>query len=56
MALAEYDETILKLYQMHWDQDVLLGCILPWSEQGKKDWFKQVLKNWQPMVAQPVAL
>ena len=36
MALAEYDETILKLYQMHWDQDVLLGCILPWSEQGKK--------------------
>lgn len=36
MALAKYDETILKLYQMHWDQDVLLGCILPWSEQGKK--------------------
>ena len=21
---------------MHWEQDILLGCILPWSEKGKK--------------------
>jgi len=32
--LAQYDEKILELYQMHWDQDILLGCILPWSDKG----------------------
>lgn len=34
--LALYDEKILKLYEMHWEQDVLLGCILPWSEKGRE--------------------
>lgn len=35
-TLAAYNEKILRLYEMHWEQDILLGCILPWSEKGKK--------------------
>lgn len=34
--LAEMTPEIEKFYQMHWDQDVLMGCILPWKESGKK--------------------
>ena len=34
--LAEVNDEIIDLYQKHWDQDVLLGCILPWKEEGKK--------------------
>ncbi|MFH4355989.1 MAG: Sua5/YciO/YrdC/YwlC family protein [Neisseriaceae bacterium] len=33
-TLAAYDSKILELYEMHWEQDVLLGCILPWSSEG----------------------
>lgn len=34
--LAELTPNIEKLYQKCWDEDVLLGCILPWKEEGKK--------------------
>jgi tRNA A37 threonylcarbamoyladenosine synthetase subunit TsaC/SUA5/YrdC len=32
--LAELNEEILAFYQMHWDDDILLGCILPWREEA----------------------
>lgn len=43
--LAQLNPEIESLYQQHWDQDVLLGCILPWKvdavaripEDGSKD-------------------
>jgi tRNA A37 threonylcarbamoyladenosine synthetase subunit TsaC/SUA5/YrdC len=34
--LAQLNPEIERFYQDHWDQDVLLGCILPWKEEGKK--------------------
>lgn len=34
-ALAQLTPEIDAFYQTHWDQDVLLGCILPWKEEGK---------------------
>lgn len=34
--LAEMTPEIEKFYQMHWDQDALMGCILPWKESGRK--------------------
>lgn len=34
--LAEMTPEIEQFYQLHWDQDVLMGCILPWKEYGKK--------------------
>lgn len=33
--LAEMTPEIEKFYQLHWDQDVLMGCILPWKEEAK---------------------
>ena len=33
--LAEINEEIRTFYQTHWDNDILLGCILPWKESGK---------------------
>lgn len=35
-TLAELTPSIEELYQSCWDQDILLGCILPWKESGKK--------------------
>lgn len=35
-ALAQLTPEIEAFYQAHWDQDILLGCILPWKEEGKK--------------------
>ena len=35
-ALAQLNPEIEAFYQSHWDQDVLLGCILPWKDEGKK--------------------
>lgn len=32
--LAKFNEKILELYQMHWNKNILLGCILPWSKIG----------------------
>jgi tRNA A37 threonylcarbamoyladenosine synthetase subunit TsaC/SUA5/YrdC len=32
--LAELNDEILDFYQMHWDNDILLGCILPWREEA----------------------
>ena len=32
--LAELNDEILAFYQMHWDNDILLGCILPWREEA----------------------
>lgn len=34
--LAQMTPNIEKLYQDCWDRDILLGCILPWKEEGKK--------------------
>ncbi|CAK8053540.1 L-threonylcarbamoyladenylate synthase [Eupransor demetentiae] len=33
--LAEMNPEIDAMYQKHWDEDILLGCILPWKESGK---------------------
>lgn len=32
--LAVLNDDILSFYQMHWDNDILLGCILPWREEA----------------------
>src|SRR5258708_16578372 len=32
--LAELNDEILAFYQMHWDNDILLGCILPLREEA----------------------
>lgn len=34
-ALAQLNPEIEALYQKHWDEDILLGCILPWKEEAK---------------------
>ncbi|WP_412058349.1 L-threonylcarbamoyladenylate synthase [Bartonella sp. DGB2] len=34
-ALAQLNPEIEQLYQDHWDSDILLGCILPWKEEGR---------------------
>lgn len=34
-TLARMTPEIEAFYQKHWDQDVLMGCILPWSEEGR---------------------
>lgn len=34
--LAEVDEKIKSFYTEHWNQDILLGCILPWSKKGEE--------------------
>jgi tRNA A37 threonylcarbamoyladenosine synthetase subunit TsaC/SUA5/YrdC len=33
--LAQLSDEATALYQKHWDEDILLGCILPWKESGK---------------------
>ncbi|MBN9645189.1 L-threonylcarbamoyladenylate synthase [Corynebacterium mendelii] len=33
-ALAEVNDEIVEFYQQHWDQDILLGCILPWKKEA----------------------
>nr|WP_308122911.1 Sua5/YciO/YrdC/YwlC family protein [Microbacterium marinilacus] len=34
--LAQLDDEVDGFYQRHWDDDILLGCILPWSESGRR--------------------
>lgn len=34
--LAETNEEIRKFYQECWDRGILMGCILPWKDEGKK--------------------
>ena len=34
--LAELNDEIDALYKMAWDEDILLGCILPWKESAKQ--------------------
>ena len=34
--LAELNDEIDALYKMAWDEDILVGCILPWKEVGKR--------------------
>jgi tRNA A37 threonylcarbamoyladenosine synthetase subunit TsaC/SUA5/YrdC len=34
LRLAEVNPEIERLYAAHWEQDVLLGCILPWREDA----------------------
>jgi tRNA A37 threonylcarbamoyladenosine synthetase subunit TsaC/SUA5/YrdC len=33
--LAELNDEIEAFSARHWDDDILLGCILPWSERGR---------------------
>lgn len=33
--LAQMTPEIKAFYQKHWDEDILLGCILPWREEAK---------------------
>ncbi|PID45679.1 MAG: translation factor (SUA5) [Proteobacteria bacterium] len=33
--LAELNGEIEAFYQTHWDNDILLGCILPWKDNGR---------------------
>lgn len=33
--LAQLNAEIEALYQKHWDDDILLGCILPWQQSAK---------------------
>ncbi len=35
VALAEVNDEILDFSRTHWRQDVLMGCILPWTPQGR---------------------
>lgn len=35
-TLAQLTPEIEAFYQDHWDNDILLGCILPWKEDAKK--------------------
>ncbi|GAO99604.1 L-threonylcarbamoyladenylate synthase [Fructobacillus ficulneus] len=35
-ALAKMNPEIEAMYQRHWDEDILLGCILPWKDSGKE--------------------
>ncbi|WP_424212760.1 L-threonylcarbamoyladenylate synthase [Streptomyces sp. BI20] len=32
--VAQLNEETLEFYERHWDQDVLLGCILPWRPEA----------------------
>ncbi|KAB1657951.1 translation factor (SUA5) [Pseudoclavibacter chungangensis] len=34
-ALARTNDEIDEFYRRHWDDDILLGCILPWSDEGR---------------------
>ena len=34
--LAELNEEIEAFYQKHWNDDILLGCILPWKKTSEK--------------------
>lgn len=40
-ALAAMTPEIEKFYQMHWDQDALMGCILPWREEAKEKYIPE---------------
>lgn len=33
-TLAHVNDEVLDVYRAHWDDDILLGCILPWSAEG----------------------
>ena len=39
-ALAQLNPEIEAFYQKHWDEDILLGCILPWREDAKAQLLK----------------
>ncbi|WP_104403052.1 L-threonylcarbamoyladenylate synthase [Vibrio penaeicida] len=32
--LAELNKEVESFYQLHWDQDVLMGCIVPWKKEA----------------------
>ncbi|HEX3403945.1 MAG TPA: Sua5/YciO/YrdC/YwlC family protein [Acetobacteraceae bacterium] len=34
--LAELNDEIGALYRMAWDNDILLGCVLPWKETARR--------------------
>ncbi|MFS1663967.1 L-threonylcarbamoyladenylate synthase [Streptococcus sp. zg-JUN1979] len=36
-SLAQLTPEIDAFYQKHWDEDILLGCILPWREDAYED-------------------
>jgi len=33
--LAQLNDEVLRFYTMHWESDILLGCILPWREEAR---------------------
>lgn len=35
-ALAQMNSEIETFYQKHWDDDILMGCILPWKKEGEQ--------------------
>lgn len=34
--LAQLNDEVLAFYEKHWNDDILLGCILPWKEEAFK--------------------
>ena len=35
VALADVTDEALEFFRTHWRQDVLMGCILPWTDAGR---------------------
>lgn len=35
-TLAEINPEVIAFYKDHWDNDILLGCILPWKKSGRR--------------------
>ena len=46
-ALAQLNPEIETFYQKHWDEDILLGCILPWKPEAPGRWHC-ILSRWKP--------
>ncbi|MFD2178422.1 L-threonylcarbamoyladenylate synthase [Veronia pacifica] len=47
--LAELNEEVESFYQLHWDQDILMGCIVPW----RKEALEQLDPNVRQLVTDP---
>ncbi|MEM6605699.1 MAG: Sua5/YciO/YrdC/YwlC family protein, partial [Pseudomonadota bacterium] len=48
-SLAVMSPEVEAFYQMHWDQDVLMGCIMPWKEEA----LAKIPEDIRPMVSDP---
>lgn len=49
-SLAVLNEESRRLFQMHWEQDILLGCILPWRKDAIQSYLGEDLI---PLVTDP---